>query len=75
MSQRLGMADGRCHTINNSSMLYDNYLKAQHGIAPENNYAFRQLLQQKGPELHQPPQPKDGPCGMCDSTMDLSEIN
>ena len=27
MSQRLGMADGRCHTVNNSSMLYDNYLK------------------------------------------------
>jgi hypothetical protein len=56
-------------------MLYDNYLKAQHGIAPEDNYAFRQLLQQKGPELHQPPQPKDGPCGLCDSTMNLSNIN
>ena len=29
MSQRLGMADGRCHTINNSSLLYDNYLKTK----------------------------------------------
>ena len=75
MSQRLGMADGRCHTVNNSSMLYDNYLKAKHGIAPEDNYAFRQLLQQKGPELHQTPQNIDGPCGLCDSTMNLSEIN
>jgi hypothetical protein len=56
-------------------MLYDNYLKAKHGIAPEDNYAFRQLLQQKGPELHQTPQPIDGPCGLCDSTMNLSEIN
>jgi len=58
MSQRLGMADGRCHTINNSSMLYDNYLKTKHGIAPEDNYSFRKLLQQKGPELHQTPHPR-----------------
>ena len=77
MSQRLGMADGRCHTINNSTMLYDNYLKAKHGIAPEDNYSFRKLLQQKGPELHETPKPlNDGsPCGLCASTMDLSEIN
>lgn len=77
MSQRLGMADGRCHTINNSSMLYDNYLKTKYGIAPEDNYSFRKLLQQKGPELNQTPPPaNDGsPCGLCDSTLDLSAIN
>ena len=69
------MADGRCHTMNNSSKLYDNYLMTRHGIAPQDNYAFRKLIQQKGPELHQTPQPIDGPCGLCDSTMNLSEIN
>ena len=25
MSQRLGMADGRCFTINSSNQLYNNY--------------------------------------------------
>ena len=32
MSQRLGMADGRCFTINNSSMLYNDFLMTQNGI-------------------------------------------
>ena len=77
MSQRLGMADGRCHTINNSSLLYDNYLKTQNGIKYEDNYSLRKLLQEKGPELHQVPAPQnDGsPCGLCDSSINLSNIN
>jgi hypothetical protein len=77
MSQRLGMADGRCHTINNSSKLYDNFIKTQHGIKFEDNYSFRKLLQDKGPEVYVvPPPKKDGtPCGLCDTTMNLSKIN
>jgi hypothetical protein len=77
MSQRLGMADGRCHTINNSSKLYDNFIKTQNGIKFEDNYSFRKLLQDKGPAIHVVPSPQnDGsPCGLCDSTLDLSEIN
>ena len=45
MSQRLGMADGRSFTINNSSKLYDNFIKTQNGIKFEDNYSFRKLLQ------------------------------
>jgi len=73
MSQRLGMADGRCFTINNSSMLYNDYLMTQNGINFEDNYSFRKLLQQKGPDiLVKSEDKKDEPCGMCHSTLDLS---
>ena len=51
MSQRMGMADGRCFTINTSSQLLNDYVMQQNNIAYENNYAYRQLIQQKGPEL------------------------
>ena len=33
MSQRLGMADGRCFTINSSAQLTNNYLMEQNGIS------------------------------------------
>ena len=68
MSQRLGMADGRCFTINNSSMLYNDYLMTQNGIKFEDNYSFRKLLQEKGPEDH------TKPCGVCHSTLNLSDV-
>ena len=51
MSQRMGMADGRCFTINTSSQLLNDYVMQQNKIAYEDNYAYRQLLQKKGPEL------------------------
>lgn len=51
MSQRLGMADGRCFTINSASRLVNDYVMTQYGIPYENNYVYRQLLQQKGPEI------------------------
>ncbi|MAT63904.1 MAG: hypothetical protein CL881_08930 [Dehalococcoidia bacterium] len=77
MSQRLGMADGRCFTVSNSSKLYDNFIMSQNGIKPEDNYSFRKLLQAKGPDVN--PEMKrqnDGSvCGMCDSTLNLSKIN
>ena len=56
MSQRLGMADGRCYTINTSSQLYTNYIMKENGIKYEDNYSFRKLLQEKGPELLKPSQ-------------------
>lgn len=73
MSQRLGMADGRCFTINNSSMLYNDYLMTQNGIVFEDNYSFRKLLQEKGPDMLKKPE-KQQPCGVCDSTLDLSGV-
>jgi hypothetical protein len=51
MSQRLGMADGRCFTIHTASTLFNDYVMTQNGIQYENNYAYRRLLQAKGPEL------------------------
>ena len=32
MSQRLGMADGRCFTVTNSSKLYDSFIMQKNGI-------------------------------------------
>ena len=74
MSQRLGMADGRCFTINNSSMLYNDFLMTQNGIKYEDNYSFRKLLQEKGPEMLKPPMDDADLCGMCNTTLDLSGI-
>jgi|TARA_Y100000994_G_scaffold186979_1_gene155745 hypothetical protein len=70
MSQRLGMADGRCFTINSSNQLYNNYVMKENGISFEDNYSFRKLLQQKGPELLRPSQDlqKDA-CGSCDKAL------
>ena len=47
MSQRLGMADGRCFTINSSAQLFNNYVMKQNGITFEDNYSYRQLLQKQ----------------------------
>jgi hypothetical protein len=51
MSQRLGMADGRCFTLHPSSKLLNDYVMYKYGISYEDNYSYRRLLQQKGPEL------------------------
>jgi uncharacterized protein with PIN domain len=53
MSQRLGMADGRCLTIHTSPRLLNDYIMTQHGIQYQNNYKFRQLLQRQGPAVLQ----------------------
>lgn len=74
MSQRLGMADGRCFTINNSSMLYNDFLMTQNGIKFEDNYSFRKLLQEKGPDIVKAPEDHEQPCGMCHSTLNLSGV-
>ena len=51
MSQRLGMADGRCFTIHSSAQLTNNYLMEQNGISFEDNYSFRKEMQKQGPEF------------------------
>ena len=51
MSQRLGMADGRCFTMNSSAQLFNNYIMKQNGISFEDNYSYRKLLQSQGPQL------------------------
>ena len=51
MSQRLGMADGRCFTISTANSLLNDYMMTQNGIKYEDNYSYRKLLQQKGPEV------------------------
>ena len=67
MSQRLGMADGRCFTIHSSAQLVNNYIMKQNGIAFEDNYRYRQLLQSSGPELLKKVQDFQGTdqCGQC----------
>lgn len=51
MSQRLGMADGRCFTMHSSAQLFNNYVMKQNNISLEDNYSYRQLLQKQGPQL------------------------
>ena len=60
MSQRLGMADGRCFTINSSAQLLNNYVMQNNGISFEDNYSYRKLLQKSGPELLQKVQNEQG---------------
>lgn len=48
MSQRLGMADGRCFTIYSSSRLTNDYIMDSYGIPHVDNYAYRQFLTQNG---------------------------
>ena len=43
MSQRLGMADGRCFTINTSSRLLNNYIMTSNSVDYVDNYKYRQL--------------------------------
>lgn len=50
MSQRLGMADGRCLSIHTAPRLLNDYIMQQNGIQYQDNYAYRRFLQQQGPE-------------------------
>ncbi len=71
MSQRLGMADGRCFTINSSSQLFNNYVMNTNGISFEDNYSYRQLLQKQGPGLLSKVQEEQGKanCNNCDKPL------
>jgi hypothetical protein len=78
MSQRLGMADGRCFTVNSSAQLFNNYVMKQNNITYEDNYSYRQLLQKSGPELFDKIRSDTqgvGPCTNCSKPMvDTSKI-
>jgi hypothetical protein len=50
MSQRIGMADGRCITSYDSNRIMNDALMAKEGIAFQDNYKWRAWLQAKGPE-------------------------
>ena len=74
MSQRLGMADGRCFTINSSAQLMNNYIMNQNGVSLEDNYSYRQLLQKQGPELLTKLQEQSrATCDSCDRSTDMSK--
>lgn len=73
MSQRLGMADGRCFTIHTSSQLVNDYIMNKYGISLADNYAYRNLLQKKGPELIEEIQSiqqlSDNDCKTCNTPL------
>jgi len=62
------MADGRCFTIATSSRLLNDYVMTQNGVQYQDNYAYRRLLQARGPSIvqdlqntHQPANEIDRP--------------
>ena len=72
MSQRLGMADGRCFTINTSSQLLNNKIMETNNVQLVDNYAYRQLLQKSGPGLidkYQSTQDSNDRCSTCDKPL------
>lgn len=50
MAQRLGMADGRCTTINTSTRLFNDELFKKGNIGVFDNFGYRQFLQSSSPE-------------------------
>jgi len=75
MSQRLGMADGRCFTIHSASQLTNSYLMQQNGINKVDNYSYRQLLQKGGPELiNKLEEASRAKCDPCDKKTNMSNI-
>jgi hypothetical protein len=50
MSQRYGMADGRCLTEFTSSRILNDEIMASKNIAFQDNYKYRSTLQAQGPE-------------------------
>ena len=74
MSQRLGMADGRCFTINTSSRLLNNYIMTGNNVDYVDNYKYRQLLESEGPKLiekvtNEQKVAEDGNCQRCDKPL------
>lgn len=50
MSQRLGMADGRCTTIFQSGRLFNDSIYEKLEILPQDNLSYRRALQKTSPE-------------------------
>jgi hypothetical protein len=55
MSQRYGMADGRCITEFTSSRLLNDQLMTENNVSFQDNYKYRSLLQEKGPDAFKLP--------------------
>jgi hypothetical protein len=62
MSTRLGMGDGRCITSYDSSKLMNDFIMMKHGIAYEDNFKYRRLLQNADVSALSLPA-KNGACG------------
>lgn len=50
MSERMGMADGRCITEFESSRLLNDAIMLKNNITFQDNYKYRQYLQGSAPE-------------------------
>ncbi len=50
MSQRLGMADGRCATILDSGRIMNDMILEKNKIEPFDNFSYRMKLQSSSPE-------------------------
>lgn len=50
MSQRYGMADGRCITSFDSSRIMNDFIMQKNGVQFQDNFKFRTMLQSKGPD-------------------------
>lgn len=68
MSERFGMSDGRCFTLHTASTLLNDHVMKQNNILPQDNYSFRKLLQQKGPEIVRPIN-NVSECGECNEAL------
>lgn len=64
MSQRYGMADGRCLTEFTSSRILNDQIMAEKNIAFQDNYKYRSILQAQGPEAFSLPV-KNAACRTC----------
>ena len=68
MSERIGMADGRCYTINTSSKLFNDYVMQKNKIYYEDNYSYRKMLQAMGPEIFNK-NFQGGECARCNTAL------
>jgi hypothetical protein len=64
MSQRYGMADGRCLTEFSSSRIMNDQIMAEKKIAFQDNYKYRATLQAEGPKAFSLPT-KNEACMTC----------
>ena len=79
MSQRLGMADGRCFTIHTAMKIVNDNVMKSNNIPLEDNYSYRRYLQKTGPAVINriEGQQKNGPvpansfnrCMSCDKAL------
>jgi len=67
MSQRYGMADGRCITEFTSNRIYNDALMARKNIPFQDNYKYRATLQAEGPDSLNLPL-KNAACNTCQIT-------